>query len=207
MPSPKPTSAGSNTSSARLLEALRHGPLTVDEVAEALSMTPAGARLQLSKLQREGLVVLVGQRAGTRKPFNEYGLSPLGEQALSRAYLPVLHALVSSLGDQFSEEQSRQLFERVGQQLARDIPRPRTGATRESSATAVVRALGGSVQVSTEAGVVRTASRSCPLAELVRINPITCEAVRSLLEEVTGTPVRQCCTHGEHPACAFEFAR
>ncbi|HWA17326.1 MAG TPA: helix-turn-helix domain-containing protein, partial [Gemmatimonadales bacterium] len=92
------STGAADATTARVLDALRQGARTVDEVAERLAMTRAGARLHLTGLQREGLVQLAGRRAGVRKPFNEYALTPLGEQALSRAYLPVLRALVATLG-------------------------------------------------------------------------------------------------------------
>src|SRR5690348_4342280 len=190
----------------RVLDALRQGACTADEVADILGMTSAGARQHLTGLQREGLVYLAGRRAGTRKPFNEYALTPLGEQSLSRAYLPVLRALVTSLGDALSQEETRQLFARVGELLARETPRPRPGVAAETSATAVLEQLGGSVRATSAAGLVRLDGNGCPLAELVRVNPITCEAVRSLLEGVTSRPVRQCCSHGQHPSCGFEFS-
>jgi DeoR family transcriptional regulator, suf operon transcriptional repressor len=199
------TATGLDTTAGRVLDTLRQGAGTVDEVATALGMTATGARLHLNNLQRDGLVRLAGQRAGTRKPFNEYALTPLGEQALSRAYLPVLRALVDTMGDQFTAEQSRQLFARVGERLAREMPRSRPGTSTASGAAAVLHRLGGSVRASTSGGLVRLDGHGCPLAELVRACPITCEAVRSLLEEVLSTPVRQCCSHGPNPACGFEF--
>lgn len=200
-----PESGTTDSTSVRVLDALRQGARTVDEVATALGLTSAGVRLQLTGLQGEGLVHLAGRRAGTRKPFNEYALTPAGEQALSRAYLPVLRALVTSLGDALSPEQARQLFARVGELLARETARPRPGTSAQASATGVLQQLGGSVRVSETGGLVRLDGNGCPLAELVRVNPLTCEAIRSLLEGVTSRPVRQCCSHGQHPSCGFEF--
>lgn len=189
----------------RVLEVLRPGGRTADEIAEALQITTAGARQHLGNLQRDGLVALAGQRPGTRKPFHEYRLTALGEQALSRAYLPVLRALVLALGEELTGDQARQLFARVGRRLAQSAAAPRPGASPSATATAVLNGLGGSVRSVTTDGLVRLEGEGCPLAELVRTTPITCEAVRSLLEEVTSTPVTQCCHHGEHPRCGFQL--
>jgi predicted ArsR family transcriptional regulator len=203
---PQRIPASRETSACRVLDALRRGAGTVEEIADAVGMTTTGARLHLANLQRDGLVRLAGQRAGTRKPFNQYALTPLGEQALSHAYLPVLRALIDTMGDQFSAEQSRQLFAQVGERLARELPRPRPGTSNAAGASAVLHGLGGSVRVSSTDGMARVQGHGCPLAELVRAYPVTCEAVRSLLEETLSTPVRQCCTHGADPSCGFEFS-
>ena len=45
----------------------------------------------------------------------------------------------------------------------------------------------------------------CPLSEAVRAEPGTCAMVEALLEQSSGLSVTQCCNHGEHPACRFEF--
>ena len=59
-----PESGTTDSTSVRVLDALRQGARTVDEVATALGLTSAGVRLQLTGLQGEGLVHLAGRRAG-----------------------------------------------------------------------------------------------------------------------------------------------
>src|SRR5687768_11314255 len=98
MDNPVPWQQLLQSPAGRVLDALRPGPRTADEIAASLGITAAGTRQHLGNLQRDGLVVLAGQRRGSRKPFHEYRLTSLGEQALSRAYLPVLRALVETLG-------------------------------------------------------------------------------------------------------------
>jgi len=33
----------------------------------------------------------------------------------------------------------------------------------------------------------------------------TCVALATMMQEITGLPVRECCVHGEHPRCCFQI--
>ena len=45
---------------------------------------------------------------------------------------------------------------------------------------------------------------SCPLAALTGKHPAVCLAIESLVGEIVGSPVKECCDRGGRPACCFE---
>jgi predicted ArsR family transcriptional regulator len=44
----------------------------------------------------------------------------------------------------------------------------------------------------------------CPLSAATSRRPEVCRAVEALLTEVVGSPIRECCTHGDRPRCCFD---
>jgi predicted ArsR family transcriptional regulator len=83
--------------SGRILELLRRGPKTVDELAVALVLTRTAVRAQLAGLERDGLVEQRGSRRGTSKPSRMYGVTAQAELLFSRAYVPILTQLLHVL--------------------------------------------------------------------------------------------------------------
>ena len=77
----------------RIVEALRWGALTVEELASRVQLTPNGVRAQLSALQRDGMVHSLGVRPSGEagKPPVLYGLTPAAHESLSQAYPPLPH--------------------------------------------------------------------------------------------------------------------
>jgi DeoR family suf operon transcriptional repressor len=58
----------------QVVKLLRRGEATVNELAEALSLTDNAVRSHLSGLERDGLVHQSGKRTVTRKPEALYSL-------------------------------------------------------------------------------------------------------------------------------------
>src|SRR5206468_4917051 len=74
----------------RVLAHLRHGPMTVEELANQMHLTLNAVRNQLSKLQESNLVVRSGTRPGVSKPSAVYSITLEGQAQFSTIYLPVL---------------------------------------------------------------------------------------------------------------------
>src|SRR4051794_1903514 len=86
----------------RIMELLRRGPKTVDELAAALQLTRTAVQGQLATLQHDELVEQRGARRGTSKPARTYGVTMQAELLFSRAYIPVLTQLVHVLAYRMS---------------------------------------------------------------------------------------------------------
>src|SRR5215217_4418285 len=84
------------TTRGRILGLLRCGARTVEELAQAISLTDNAVRAHLATLERDGMVRSAGIRrgAGAGKPSTLYELPPEAELVFSRAYPPVLTALL-----------------------------------------------------------------------------------------------------------------
>lgn len=199
------------TTRGQLVALLRRSAHTVDELATALGLTANAIRSHLSTLERDGLVRQAGVRrgAGAGKPAVLYEINPEAEPLFSRAYAPVLGALLDELVAQLPEQGSDELMEAVGRRLAAELGRPPAGdlEARVRAGAALLDSLGGETSTDREDGaLVIRGCGGCPLSATVARRPEMCRAVEALLAEYIGAPVRQRCEHGERPRCRFEVA-
>ena len=68
----------------------------------------------------------------------------------------------------------------------------------------MLRARGGAAELEERDGAWVIRGYGCPLAATVSRRPETCRAVESLMREIVGPDLVQCCRHGERPSCCFE---
>jgi predicted ArsR family transcriptional regulator len=198
------------TTRGRILGLLRCDARTVEELAQAIGLTDNAVRAHLSTLERDGMVRSAGVRRGpgAGKPSTVYELPPEAEVVFSRAYPPVLGALLEELVAQLPAAEAEALLVGTGRRLADPLRLPGTASrtARLQAAVGVLNALGGSAELEEHDGTALIRGCGCPLASAVARRPETCRAIETLLSEVVGAPVRQCCRHGERPSCRFEIA-
>lgn len=196
------------TTRGRILGLLRCDTRTVEELAQALELTDNAVRAHLSTLERDGMVRSAGVRRGpgAGKPSTVYELPPGAEVVFSRAYPPMLGALLEELVAQLPSEQMEALLAATGRRLAEPLLPPGTASrtARLRAAAEVLNALGGAASLEEGEGGTIIRGCGCPLASTVARRPEMCRAFEALLSEVIGAPVRQCCRHGERPSCCFE---
>jgi predicted ArsR family transcriptional regulator len=194
----------------RILTLLRCSTSTVEELAQSLDLTDNAVRAHLATLERDGMVRPAGVRRGpgAGKPSTMYELAPDAEVVFSRAYPPVLAALLEELVARLPTDQTEALLLGLGQRLAGSFVAPAAASHRDRlrAAVGVLNALGGAAELEEHDGSAIIRGCGCPLAAAVARQPETCRAVESLLSAVVGVPVRQCCRHGERPSCCFEIA-
>lgn len=196
------------TTRGQLVTLLRRGPQPVDALAAALGLTPNAVRAHLLTLERDGLVRQGGIRRspGAGKPATLFELHPDAETMMSRAYAPVLRALLEELASTLPADQLETVLDGLGRRLATgSVPANDSSArARVEAGAQVLRSLGGLVEVEERNGKPVIRGYGCPLAVAVERRPEACRAVRSLLSEVVGTEVTLCCRYAERPSCCFE---
>ncbi len=192
----------------RMLELLRQGPMTVDELAVALDVTRTAVRGQLSTLQHDGLVEQRGTRRGTSKPSRTYGVTTQAELLFSQAYIPILTQLLHVLARRLSPEEFDSVMHEVGRGMMADRASAR-GSLRERvvRASSLLNELGGLSEVEEEDGLYMIRSHGCPLAAATAEHPEACNALESLLGEFVGTKVSKCCDRYDRERCCFEIQR
>jgi predicted ArsR family transcriptional regulator len=192
----------------RMLELLRRGPMTVDELAIALDVTRTAVRSQLATLEHDGLVEQRGSRRGTSKPSRTYGVTTQGELLFSRAYIPILTQLLHVLARRLSPEEFDSVMHEVGRGMIADRASAR-GSLRERvvRASSLLNELGGLSDVEEEDGLYLIRSHGCPLAAATAAHPEACNALESLLSEFVGTVVTKCCDRYDRARCCFEIER
>ncbi|HEU4565174.1 MAG TPA: helix-turn-helix domain-containing protein [Gemmatimonadaceae bacterium] len=207
MRKPGSTAGLAEGAAGRVAALLRRGPMTVEQLATALGLTRNGVRAQLARLERAGLVHRTGTRPGVTRPSAEYALSPDGELLFSRAYAPVLAALVRALAHEYSSEQLGHIFRRAGRELRGEREQPAgDAAERARAASEVLNALGGLTVVERVDDRWQVRGEGCPLSAVTRGHPEACTAVESLLGEIVNARVTSCCEHGGRLACCFDVS-
>lgn len=198
-----------DTSRGRIVTLLQRGASTVDEIASALDLTANAVRAQLTAMERDGVVERVGRRPGTTRPFHVYQLTAQVEQLLSQAYIPLLTQLVHVFATALPPEQVDALMREAGRGLADELPFSRRPTASLQSRVAAAsellnRELGAVTRVEANGSyVIRGAG--CPLAALTGKHPAVCLAMESLLSELLGVPVHECCERTDRPSCCFEI--
>ena len=199
------------TTRGQIVALLRRGSQTVEDLARALGLTDNAIRSHLSTLERDGLVRQDGVRRGqgAGKPATLYEIHPEAEPLFSRAYAPVLGALLDELAEQLPAKRTEALMQGVGRRLAGEIGRAPAGnlAARVDAAVALLNALGGEAQAERRDGMhLIRGCGGCPLSAATARRPELCAALETLLSEYIGAPVRERCERGERPRCGFEVA-
>lgn len=196
------------TTRGRIVAVLRRGARTVEELARSLGLTDNAVRAHLSTLERDGLVRAEGVRRGpgAGKPATLYEVPRDVEPLFSRAYAPVLGALLDELAEQLPAERRVEVMRAVGRRLAAGIGRPAGEPleTRVQAAVTLLNALGGDAQVEQREDKLVIRGSGCPLSAATSRRPEVCRAVEALLTEVVGSPIRECCAHGDRPRCCFD---
>jgi predicted ArsR family transcriptional regulator len=193
----------------RIMELLRRGPMTVDELATALELTRTAVQAQLATLQHDQLVEQRGARRGTSKPARTYGVTMQAELLFSRAYIPILTQLVHVLAGRVSPAEFDSIMREAGRGAMADRAVPRAGTLRDRAtrASSVLNELGGLSEVEEEDGLYVIRSYGCPLAAATALHPEVCNALESLLSEFAGTAVTKCCDRYDRERCCFEIER
>jgi predicted ArsR family transcriptional regulator len=187
-----------------VLARLRCGDRTVEELARNLGLTPNAIRLHLQRLERDGFVVVRGNRRqeGVGKPALLYGTSAAADQRFSRAYAPLLAALFEVLSDRLEPGDVEALAREAGQRLAAGLGGVGSAGTEEAIGR-ILRDLGGEAEFSRRGGELVVEGCGCPLAEVTRGRPAACRAMEALLSSAIGRPVTEACSRGARPRCRF----
>lgn len=194
-----------NSPIGKVLERLRDGPKTVDELATALGLTSNAVRDQLRKLVASNLAEISGRRPGVSKPSALYSLTLDGEIQFSTLYLPVLSQFLRVAETACKGKQLGALMSETGRDLGNRYTKP-SGSTRQrtDAAAKLLGGFGAIPKVTTRDGVIVIRSAWCPLSALTSEQPAACRILQSLLREYIGRPTRICCIQGEDPRCCFE---
>src|SRR5262245_57961852 len=85
------------SSRGRIVQVLRAGGMTVDDLATQLGLSRNAVRVQMTGLERDGLVQHVGSERRTTRPSHVFQLTREAQQLLSNAYIPFLVHLVGTI--------------------------------------------------------------------------------------------------------------
>jgi predicted ArsR family transcriptional regulator len=194
------------TTRGRVIQLLRAGGRTVDELAGMLGLSGTSVRAHLSQLESDG-IVRHSPRRGTGKPTQVYSVAPEAETFFHKAYAPLLAKVLEVLGQELPPEELNRLMRQAGKSLAEGRSVPVGNVTdRVRGAQAILTDRGGMAEVDQSDHKVTIRGLACPIGAITAEHPEACAAVQSFLETLIGVPVAQCCNHNGSPKCCFEVA-
>lgn len=188
-----------------LLRLLRRSALSVNELAAALGITDNAVRTHLAAMQRDGMVQPAGlERLTGGKPAQLFEITEQAEEMYPKAYAVVLGGMIQLLEERDGREAVVALLRALGARAggAAKITAADT-VTRVQAAGGALRQLGGDVEVVRTDGGWRIQGFGCPLSGVVGEHEELCKMVESLVAEISGQPVRECCDRSGRPRCAF----
>ena len=198
-----------DTTRGRIVILLQSGGLTVDDIAGKLSLTGSAIRVQITAMERDGVVRRVGKRPGTTRPSHVFELTPEVEQLLSKAYIPLLTQLVGVFAEALPTKQVESLLRLSGKRLAHELSRGKrlTGGVkaRAAAASEMMNDHLGTITHVEGNGEIIIRGAGCPLAALTGKHPGMCLAMETLVTEFVRAPVRECCDRRGRPRCCFEI--
>jgi predicted ArsR family transcriptional regulator len=193
---------------ARVIQQLRLGQRTVDELALELGLTDNAIRAHLGALETSGVVEQVGvRRSGSAgKPAVIYRITADAEVSFSRVYAPVLATLVESLADRLNTAELEAVLRDVGRRLAEAQAAPVGNLGKRVRAVSVLlNQLGALTSVESRNGSAVMKGAACPLGVAVDRRKEVCCAVEELLAVLIGAEVVRRCDYQGYPACRFEL--
>ena len=198
-----------DTSRGRIVALLQRDELTIDDIASRLQLTANAVRAQVTAMERDGIIRRVGRRARPTRPAQIFALTGEIEQLLSRAYVPLLRELVRVFSARLPARQVEALMREAGRGLAHELaPAKRSSRSLQARVFEVSELLNeqlGAITHVTQNGGYVIRGRGCPLAALTGKHPAVCRAIESLVQEVLGVAVCECCERNGCPRCCFRI--
>lgn len=188
----------------RILMLLRRENQTVDELAEALSISDNAVRNHLYALERDEFVTHEGIRRGTGKPAWSYRLAPAAERIFPKPYATMLGTLLGVLSERVPGDELDAALKETGRRMAATFP-PLQGPT-EARMGGVMEALanmGGMAEIDTSDSTIVIQGYDCPIAGAVVDHPGACRVLQAVLETLLDQPVTERCDRGDRPKCCF----
>lgn len=192
-----------------LNELHRLGPRTVQEICEAIGVTPTAVRQRLARVQTSGFVVRELVRKGRGRPHYVYKISEKGLRQLGDNYGDLALILWRELHSISDPEIRQNVTNRVRDALVARLGKFHDGpmVERLHQVSAVLLEHGYDVEVAPGSNLPILREKNCPYSELAEHDRGICGLEQDVLERVLGADVRltQCCLDGHH-CCEFEVA-
>lgn len=193
----------------RIVSLLRRGASSVEELSQELEVTDNAVRSHLATLERDGLIERGGVIPGARKPHFAYQLTDEARHLFPKAYHALFNQLLTVLKVRLAPDEIQEVLKEVARGLAENRTPKEANESVESRterAVKVMEELGG-VAISEKVvdKLLLQSGGGCPFSDSVAKHPEVCRLAETLLSEITGLEVREHCTRGDSPRCAFEI--
>lgn len=186
------TGSFSQSSDRPLMDLIRrNGPISVEDLAERMEVTPTAIRVRLNRLVESGLVERVQESVGRGRPKYFYQASTLAQKKLGQNYADLALALWDEVMRSVDDPRIRRdLFARITDRLAETYSSQVRGdelSSRMVQLGGLLHERGVETEVSAdEAGQTILRQLSCPYFELAEVDRDICALERRMFEKVVG---------------------
>ena len=198
-----------STRSQVLNNLLNQHRCTINELANALQISPISVRHHISKLEAEGLVASEEERHGVGRPRRVYFLTNAGMEKFPSRYLNLSIRILEKIKETLPPKTVKKLLkemanEMVSNQTAQiDISRLEIGE-RVELIQQLLMAEGFTVEITSKEDGFEIKETSCPYKHVGADHPEICLVDETMITAVLETPIEKthCVLNGD-PYCCY----
>ena len=172
---------------------IAHREARVEELVEALAITPAAVRRHLDNLRADGLIEAKPVRQATGRPYHAYSATERAAGALPAAYADLLERVLKSV------DEREDVATAVAEHMAETIAERHRGEFAETSlpevriiqVTESLRADGILDGWHEEADGYHLVNGRCPYPKAAEVSKLPCQSDRKAIELLLGQDVSQ----------------
>ncbi|AXM98366.1 helix-turn-helix transcriptional regulator [Pseudomonas plecoglossicida] len=191
-----------------LLHALLRQPdgMSIDDLAQALSVTRTAVRQHLAALERDGLVMRGATRPTGRRPEQLHQLTEHGRELFPRQYPLLANLLIGEVAGLLGEQALLELMRQLGRKLAKDL---QPEVVDEAHIVKHMNAAGYEAEVFfRSSGEPQIVAHNCVFHHLAAAHPVVCELDLALIGALGGGEVdhQECMLRGGQ-VCRFALRK
>jgi len=191
-----------------LLHALLRQPtgMSIDDLAQALSVTRTAVRQHLAALERDGLVMRGATRPTGRRPEQLHQLTEQGRELFPRQYPLLANLLIGEVAGLLGEPALLALMRQLGRKLAKDL---QPEVVDEAQIVQHMNAAGYEAEVFFRSGgEPQIVAHNCVFHHLAKAHPVVCELDLALIGALGGGEVehQECMLRGGQ-VCRFALRK
>ncbi len=186
------------------------GTADVNELAEALDLSPVTIHYHINVLQRDGLLETKPTRQGVGRPRNVFTLRDAALEKFPQSYHRLSDRLLDILKSRMTEADIQALFEGIGEEIAVEHATSLQGKPLEQKISTLLNLLGEEGFLSrlekTGANDFVLTQVNCPYQYVATRHPEVCELDLQLMNTALGTEVkREACVANGDAVCTFHI--
>lgn len=183
---------------------------TINELAEAVGINGISIRHHLTALEADDLVTSAEERHGVGRPRLIYSLTDKGVEEFPTSYLRLTRRLLDLLEDKLSQEEIKEIFQRIGAEIAETYQTELNQKSLEERIKllkSVMTKEGFIVEWQKNEDSYTFTSLSCPYYRIGLDHPEICSIDHTLISNFLSKPVKiETCIIDHADRCTYHIS-
>lgn len=166
-----------------------HGPMTADDLATLLGISPVAVRQHVGALEAEGYIETNIERRGLGRPVHRYGLTPEGDETFPRNYDRLAQSILDEVRSLYGDNAVEQILVARRKRTAAALHARLDGLPpreRVIELANVQNSAGYMVETEEQADQIVFRGHNCPICRIAKQHPAACREELTLFREVLG---------------------